>query len=246
VFTGAKGGCGVTTIASNFAVALAKYGKVAVVDLDLQLGDVALTLGVKTGFSTLDVFDNLHRLDSDFLSGLMVKHASGLAVLGAPDQIPPSQPKTDGIERLLRLLREDFEYVVVDAGTCPIELATMLFDMATTVYLVAQVSVADLRSANRVVARFFARPQAQNLEVVLNRYTPRNVEIDDEAIAKAVTRPPKWRIPNEFEVAHRAENSGTPLISGKNPIALAIEKMAQQAAGRVIVQEKKKKFGLFR
>ena len=145
VFVGAKGGSGVTTMAGNFAVALAKYGKVALIDLDLQLGDAALTLGITTKFTTLDALENMQRLDSDFLCGLMGKHSSGLAVLGAPDIIPTLQPSKDGMERLLQVAREEFEYVVVDAGSHSIDMYEALFEKASTVYMVAQVSVADLR-----------------------------------------------------------------------------------------------------
>jgi len=246
VFVGAKGGCGVTTVASNFAVALAKYAKVALIDLDLQLGDVSLTLGIQSGFTVLDAFQNLHRLDSDFLSGLMAKHASGVSVLGAPDNIPDIQPSTDGLERLLRVAREDFAYVIVDAGSCSIRTHEMLFEMATTIYLVSQVSVADLRNANRFVTRYFGGSGGQKLEIVLNRCNPHNhIEIDDEAITKALTRPAKWRIQNDFVAARRAQNTGVPLASEKNHIARVIADMAIAASGQVPVPEKKKKFGLF-
>jgi pilus assembly protein CpaE len=246
VFVGAKGGCGVTTVASNFAVALAKYAKVALIDLDLNLGDVALTLGVKSGFTTLDAFENLHRLDADFLSGLMVKHSSGVSVLGAPDSIPNTQLSTDGIERLLRVTRQDFPYVIVDAGSRCMRMHQDLFEMATTVYLVSQVSVADLRNANRFVTRYFTGADGQKLEIVLNRCNPQNhLEIDDEAINKALTRPPKWRIQNDFTAARRAQNTGIPLASETNHIARVIDNMASTASGQTPAPEKKKKFGLF-
>jgi pilus assembly protein CpaE len=246
VFVGPKGGSGVTTVTTNFAVALAKEGKVALIDLDLQLGEVALTLGLPTsGFTALDAFENLHRLDSDFLFGLMAQHPSGLAVLGAPDQIPSVQPSSEGLERLLRVAREDFAYVVVDAGASSIETYEMLFEMATTVYLVTQISVADLRNANRFVTRYFNGPEGQKLEIVLNRHNPRNIEIDDDAITKALTRPAKWRIPNDFAVVHKAQNTGVPIVSEKNQIARAIAKMASEASGRADVPEKKKRFSFF-
>lgn len=245
VFVGAKGGCGVTTVTCNFAVALAKYSKVALLDLDPQLGEAALTLNVRSSFTTLDAFQNLHRLDGDFLSGLMSKHTSGLAVLGAPDQIPETQPSTDGLGHLLRVAREDFSHVIVDTGACSIETYEMLFDMATTVYLVTQVSVADLRNANRFVKRYFSGPERDKLEIVLNRYTPRNIEIDDEGVSKALTLPAKWRIPNDFAAAHRAQNTGVPVVSEKNQIARAIAEMASAAAGQSTGPQKKKKFSLF-
>jgi pilus assembly protein CpaE len=248
VFVGAKGGSGVTTIASNFAVALAKNagGKVALVDLDLQLGDAALTLGVATKFTVLDALENLKRLDSDFLSVLMAKHASGLAVLGAPDTIPATQPLQDGIEKLLRVAREDFGYVVIDAGSHSIEMYEALFEMASTVYLVTQVSVAELRNSNRFVARYFNGREDGKLEIVLNRYLARNVEIDDAAITKALTRPAKWKVPNDFAAVRRAQNTGTPIVVEKNNLARAFAEMADAAHGHTASPGKKKKFGLFR
>jgi pilus assembly protein CpaE len=248
VFVGAKGGSGVTTVAANFAVVLAKHAdsKVALLDLDLQLGDAALNLGVTTKFTMLDALENLKRLDSDFLSVLMAKHASGLAVLGAPDTIPATQPSQDGIEKLLRVTREDYGYVVVDAGSHSIEMYEALFEMATTVYLVTQVSVAELRNSNRFVARYFSGREDGKLEIVLNRYLVRNVEIDDAAITKALTRPAKWKVPNDFAAVRRAQNTGTPIVAEKNNLARAFTEMADAAHGHNASAAKKKKFGLFR
>lgn len=243
IFVGAKGGSGVTTVACNFAVALANHAKVALVDLDLQLGDAALMLGLNSEFTVLDAIENLHRLDSDFLSGLMTKHTSGLAVLGAPDVIPSLQPSSNGMERLIRLAREDFTYVVVDAGSHSVEMYEALFSAASAVYLIAQVSVADLRNANRFIARYFSGAEAEKLEIVLNRYAPRNFEIDDGAITRALTRSPKWKIPNDFTAARSAQNSGIPLAFGKNQLARKFAEMAAAASGDSALPEKRKIFG---
>jgi pilus assembly protein CpaE len=247
VFIGAKGGSGVTTIASNFAVALAKEsgGKVALIDLDLQLGDAALTLGLTTKFTVLDALENPNRLDSDFLSVLFAKHTSGLVVLGAPDTIPLIQPSQRGIEKLLRLAREDFSYVVIDAGSHSIEMYEALFEIASTVYLVSQVSVADLRNANRFVTRYFTGASSEKLEIVLNRHIARNVEIDEAAITKALTQPAKWKIPNDYAAARRAQDSGVAVALDKNVMARAFAEMAKAASGQIAGPEKKKKFGLF-
>ncbi len=91
VFVGAKGGSGVTTVATNFALSLAREsGKSTVlVDLDLPLGDTAVALGINTQFSTAMALENFERLDSHFLSTLLAKHSSGLQLLAAPDRYAP-------------------------------------------------------------------------------------------------------------------------------------------------------------
>jgi len=79
VFLGAKGGVGVTTLAGNFAVALQKESgrEVVLVDLNLQLGDAALVLGLRPRFTILDAMRNANRLDTDFVSTLLAEHSSG-------------------------------------------------------------------------------------------------------------------------------------------------------------------------
>jgi pilus assembly protein CpaE len=88
VFWGAKGGVGATTLATNFAIALRAESEhhVALVDLYLQLGDVAMALSVEPQFSVVDALESGHRLDDEFLSALMIEHRSGVAVLAGPDQ----------------------------------------------------------------------------------------------------------------------------------------------------------------
>jgi pilus assembly protein CpaE len=247
VFTGAKGGSGVTTVASNFAVALARQSeaKAALLDFDLQLGDAALILGLTTKFSALDALENTTRLDSDFLSVLLAKHSSGLSVLAAPDTIPSLQPSKNGIEKLLRVARENFPYVVLDAGSHSIDMYEALFEMASTVYLVTQVSVADLRNSNRFVSRYFNGPDSKKLEIVLNRFLARHADIDESAITKALTRPARWKIPNDFAAAQRAQNTGIAMAMEKNQVSRAFAEMASAASGHIASAGKKKKFGLF-
>lgn len=247
VFVGAKGGVGVTTVASNFAVALAEESgeKVALIDLDLQLGDAALTLGLMNKFTVLDALENTNRLDSDFLSVLFATHSSGLAVLGAPDTIPAALPSPHSVEKLLRVAREDFAYVVIDPGSHSIETYEALFEMASTVYLVSQVGVADLRNSNRFVLRYFTGMDRGKLEIVLNRFISKNAEIDEAAITKALTQPAKWKVPNDYAATRRAQNTGVAVALQKSPVAHALAEMAKTACGKTDGPEKRKKFSLF-
>src|ERR1700678_730327 len=111
VFLGAKGGCGVTTVAANFAVSLAmESGQTTLlIDLGLPLGDAALNLGMVTEYSTVNALDNSARLDASFLSTLLAKHSSGLSVLAAPSEFSPTQGSIESIDRLMSVARQTFD-----------------------------------------------------------------------------------------------------------------------------------------
>jgi pilus assembly protein CpaE len=255
IFAGAKGGSGVTTIAANFAVALAQESgqSVGLVDLNLQLGDAALNLGLKSDFSTLDALQNERRLDSDLVSKLLMRHDSGLQVLAAPDHLTRSdqpdlvQPGVSGVMKLMEILRGDFAWVVVDAGSYS-PYAHALFESAEKVYLVSQVSVAELRNSHRMIDAYFEGDARQTLEVVLNRFALRAGEIDEASVAGALMLPSldsSWKIPNGFQEVRDAQNTATALIIKGGPVARVISEMARAACGKTPSREKKRRFGLF-
>src|SRR5688572_2384345 len=87
-FFGVKGGAGTTTIAVNTAIEIARTSKkpTLIIDLHQFIGEVALFLGVRPRFTLVDALDNLHRIDTEFLRELVVKHKTGLDILAGGDQ----------------------------------------------------------------------------------------------------------------------------------------------------------------
>jgi pilus assembly protein CpaE len=248
VFLGAKGGCGVTTIASNFAVSLARESgkKTLLIDLGLPLGDVAIHLGIVDEFSTANALQDPSRLDANFLSSLLAEHSSGLHVLPAPRELPSFRVTIDAVDKLLAVARQSFEYVVVDAGSRLDLMGSALFSVFSTVYLVTLVGISELRNSNRLITRYFAS-RGRKLQIVLNRHaSPRIPLFDEQHITKALTRAAQWKIPDDFDSAQLARNTSTPLAMEDSPIAIAIRAMARKACGLPEKHEKKKGFSLFR
>ena len=232
VFLGAKGGCGVTTLASNFAVLLAQESgeKTLLIDLGLPLGDVAINLGVIAKFSTDNAFQDPSRIDANFLSSLLATHPSGLFVLAAPGDFPPTRVTVDAVDKLLAVARQNFDYVVVDAGSRLDLKGSALFDISATIYLVTQVGISELRNSNRLISQYFAT-KGRKLQIVLNRFISHAMPFGEEDITKALTRPAQWRIPEDFASARRTRNTATPLALQGSPILIAIRKMARKACG---------------
>jgi pilus assembly protein CpaE len=229
VFQGAKGGAGVTTLAINFAVALTKEsaGDVVLVDMHPQLGEVALGLGIVPRFSIADALENSGRLDADFLSTLLMRHETGLMVLASSDVYGTHRSLERGTEKLLRILRDEFAFVVVDAGSCSGNIPDALFEMADTIYLVTEVNLPALRNARRLISWFGGKES--DIKIVLNRFNSRKVEIDEESTAKALSRPVDWNIPNDYMAVRGAQNLGTSLVMQDTPISRAVRQMAKGA-----------------
>ena len=232
-FIGSKGGAGATTLACNFAVSLAKESqeKTLLIDLDLPLGDAALNLGITAEFSTVDALEAEDRLDAQFLSQLLVKHDSGLWMLAAPGKFIQYQPAIEAIDQLLNVARHEFANVVVDLGSQLELMETAAYREASTVYLVTQSGIPELRNSNRLIQQFFAAA-VPKLEIVLNRYESRGQSVPEEHITKALTRPARWKIPNDYAAVRNMQISATPLVLTDSPISRQIQKMVSAVAGK--------------
>ena len=247
VFLGAKGGSGVTTLACNFAVSLAQESgqKTLLIDLNLPLGDAAINLGIKPRYSIVNALQNSSRLDASFLSTMLIKHSSGLSVLAAPSELATAQFSDDAVNKLLKVACEEFDYVVVDAGSRLDLQHTRLYEESATIYLVTQVGIPELRNSNRLISLLSAAGSPK-LFIVINRYDPHNLEIDEAHLTKALTRPSDWKIPNNYAAVRRMQNTATSLMEDDSEISRAIRQMTRSVCGQPAIPEKKKGFSFFR
>src|SRR5260370_12798822 len=155
-------------------------------DLDLPLGAAALDLGIICEFETANALQDISRLDSNFLSKLLTKHSSGLSVLSAPDNYTPIHATDEGIAKLLTVARQDFDYVVVDAGSTMGSNYKALLEGANVAYLVTQVSIPELRNSNRLITEFFTLPTPK-LEIGLNPFTHKPLGLHQDNLTKSIT-----------------------------------------------------------
>ncbi|MBS1798681.1 MAG: hypothetical protein JSS95_02530 [Acidobacteria bacterium] len=246
VFVGAKGGSGVTTVASNFAVALAQEntGSTLLIDLNLPLGDAAIELGIHAEYSVANALENASRLDFNYLSRLLAKHPCGLSVLAGPDQYTDVEVTGEAVDKLLSVAKQNYSYVVVDAGSRFGGTDKVLFQQGTAVYLITQVGVSELRNSNRLISELL-RDSGASIEVVLNRYAPRMALIDEDSINKALTMRANWKIPSDYNAVRNARNTATPVVSKDSAVTRVIQQMAKAATGATPEPERKKRFGLF-
>ncbi len=247
VFAGAKGGAGVTTVASNFAIALKEESgqHIALVDLNLFLGDVAVVLGMTPKFTVLDALGSGSRLDADLVSTLLTDYDPKLSVLAGPDQFQSGVSADAGnMRKLLSILRDRFAYVVVDGGCALYALAETLFEAADTIYLVTQAEIPSLRNAQQILSHLQSTGK-QSVEVVVNRFDTRRAQIDEAQIEKALTFPLRWKLPGDYALVRLSNDTGAPLMKKKCALSTILRQMACSACGKAPPEGKKKMFGMF-
>jgi pilus assembly protein CpaE len=231
---GPKGGTGKTLTSTSLSVALAEYGKaVALVDLDLQFGDVGLTMGLTPEQTIFDLVRTGGSLDEEKLDGFLITHSSGVRVLIAPSR--PDHAAVVSVEFLREVyatLRGMFDYVVVDTppGFTPEVIATI--DNATGVVMVGMLDALSLKNTKLGLETLDLMGfPPQNVKLVLNRARSR-VGISEEEVVAIMGREPDIFVPSDRDIP-RAVNEGKPILIAK-PQAEASVAFRQLAASYLL------------
>jgi len=227
-FVGAKGGVGTTTLAVNTAAALAKTAgsPPLLIDLHVARGDAALLMGAEPRFSVLDAFENLHKVDETFLSGLVEKTQCGSHVLASTARPVNVATSPTATRTLLELAARRYKVTVLDVPrTDPAMLEAL--DPATVIAVVTSQELSAVRGAAATVATLRQRYGSQRLRVVINRYD-KNGPVSAKDIAKVVGEPVACQIPSDYRVAAEAINVGRPIVSEDGRLARALRAAAAE------------------
>jgi pilus assembly protein CpaE len=218
VFTviNAKGGTGSTTVAVNTAVALQRnHGQTALIDFAL-IGHAALHLNLQPSFGILDALQNLHRMDTTLLDGLMTPAKDGLHLLAGPQQPDTTAATIGDLTRLFDLLVHHYPFVVVDCSNRMDNTTRLLADLSNKLLLVAQIDVVSLWSAGRIRAFLEDGASCNHLRLVVNRYK-KIPGFTDEDVEQATGVRVLWKLPNSYQLLAPAIDKGEPVAAQNSP-----------------------------
>ena len=219
-FIGAKGGSGVTTIATQVGAFLAKsYGrKVLLVDLHHDFGDAALYLGLtRYRYHSYELVENTDRLDAELLQSFVLHHSSGLDLIPAPQGTEPARPLIAGaLVQTFEFLRLRYEYILVDLPPGLNDEHLELIRYCDQINIVAIAEVSALRNVVRQTDYFTRKDiSADRLRVILNRHQNRGI-ITDGQIEKVIGQKIFWKVPNQYVQVLKAISGGDALGQTSN------------------------------
>jgi pilus assembly protein CpaE len=235
-FFSPKGGGGATTLATNLAILIHRTTKkqTLLVDLDLELGESALVLGVQPRFNFVDFAENFRRMDASLLSSYIEHHPSGVHLLSAPAQPEKAETVTaDQIRRILTFLRQHYDYVIVDTPRSFGPSTIAIFEQADLVFIVSSADIPSLRAIQRgipMLKRVLAKGEEQ-VRLILNRYDPKDT-ISVQDVERSLGLKVFWKISNDYEAVMGSLNAGRPIVlNGGSPYTRDLDALARSVTG---------------
>src|SRR5574344_2160085 len=242
-----KGGIGKTAIATNLALELANITKekVALIDLNLQLGDSTTFLDINPSFDISYVVQNLSRIDETFLLSTLEKYKdSTLYVLADPPYLEQAEEITaEQIATLFGVLRKTFSYIVVDTGANFDGKTITALDNSDLILLITIVNLPAIRNSQRCLDLFERLGyEKEKTKIVLNRYME-NDEIKVEDVEDVLGQEVYWKIPNNYFTIMSAINKGIPVgvINPESNISQSYRELAALLSDNIYKQASVKK-----
>ncbi len=237
-----KGGVGTTTIAANLAVSLKAHlgvGTVALADFDAQSSGAAHLLGLKAERSIADLL-RAPRLDSAAVHMNLLRHSSGVAVLGQPEDLAQLEPITPAqAGEVVDALSANHDAVVIDASHAFDEVSLEILDRSTTIALLVELSIPSIRAARRaleVLDRLHFTDVPDRVKLVVNRYSGARGFITLDQLFEAVQVRAFHTIQNDYRRVFASVNAGRALCldDPDSPAAKDITSLAAKLVGREV------------
>lgn len=254
-----KGGVGATTVAVNVAMAIRKeHGlQVTLMDGSLPFGDIAVFLDLAPNRSIMDLVVNPEQIDEEYVKGALSHHQrSGAKVLLAPPRPEMAEMVTaDQIRRMLAVLRETYDFTVVDTWHCLDERVLTILELADKILLCFSLDLPAIKSTKVFleVSELLRFPAEKIVPVLIKATGTQGIDIRD--VEGTIGRPVAAQISHDAKLTSRCINEGDPVVLGhpSTIVAADLRKLAsdlvndnpQSGSDMPAARKKTGRFGLF-
>jgi len=189
-------------------------GKVALVDLDLQFGDIGVLLNLDHSQGITDLIENIDHMDPEFIREIMVDGPFGIKVL-----LPPISPEladlvtVDHVRRIFSELRKMFDYIIVDSSAHLGEINLEVLDHADRVVVVTSLSIPAIKNTKLALKIFDSLSIPPERVVLLLNKSDAHSEFNKESVEANLRFPIAGQIPNDPKLVINSINRGNPFVT---------------------------------
>jgi pilus assembly protein CpaE len=237
VVTGHKGGAGTTTVAINLAQALgeATSGRIALIDLGRPFPDVATLLDQESNYSIVDLIQNIATLDDSFIQRIMQPYGNKLSIMhGASDFKDQDSMDLDSLERIFTLMRNMYDFIVIDLSHWLDELFLKVLTEADMVLMLTGLTIPDLRNLKKLWPYTIEWHQdKKKIKIVVNRYdNSSGLQLRD--LENILQHPAFATLPLDTPALMQCLNQGSPLMNTAPRSKLW--RSIKELAGRILLE----------
>jgi pilus assembly protein CpaE len=231
-----KGGLGKTTVATNLAVSLSLNCKksVALIDLDLQFGDISIFLDLHPTFTISDLVSRIRELDHELIRSSLIRHETGVHALTEPKLAEESDLITpDHVNKIVETMRTLFDFVIIDTTHSFDDVIIEAMEISDSILLISVLDLPTIRNTQRCL-EIFQRlnfPE-EKIKIIVNRFMSEG-EVDPVRFESALKFPVFWKIPNDYSTVINAINGGIPLqrLAPASSITKNFNELANELTG---------------
>ena len=235
---GTKGGVGKTTIAVNLAVELAQTTskKVALLDFDLQFGDVAVFLNTIPKKSIAELVQERNKMDIELIESYLIPHISGVKILPSPTRPEYAELVTaDNVMEILTILRDNYHYIIIDTPPFIPDTLLSALDVSTQIISVMSMEVPSVKNTKLCLELLDTLHHKGKVKMILNRVSE-DFGITLKDVEETLDFIIAGTLPSDGKTVVKSINRGKPFVLS-NPSAKVSKSIAE--IGKMVIDDNK-------